>query len=172
MPHERIVANEMRRDNRNIDWQNSSFSVILDTFYDHRNGFLFRQQPTRSALGWPGYGRAQRQQRLEHDLVREIPPFRRGVDVRDVASVQVVALSGGELAALSGKFNDDALIPETREPDGRGVPSIGIDNEDITARLVLPAVADVHRERVVRRVELDQRPDERPCGKRVGRSDT
>ena len=42
---ERIVANEMRRDNRNIEHQNSSFSVILDTFYDHRNGFLFRTNP-------------------------------------------------------------------------------------------------------------------------------
>jgi hypothetical protein len=42
---ERIVANEMRRDNRNIENQNESFSVILDTFYDHRNGFLFRTNP-------------------------------------------------------------------------------------------------------------------------------
>ena len=42
---ERIVANEMRRDNRNIQSQNASFSVILDTFYDRRNGFLFRTTP-------------------------------------------------------------------------------------------------------------------------------
>ena len=42
---ERIVANEMRRDNFNIKGQNASFSVILDTFYDHRNGFLFRTNP-------------------------------------------------------------------------------------------------------------------------------
>ena len=42
---ERIVANEMRRDNRNIENQNAAFSVILDTFYDHRNGFLFRTNP-------------------------------------------------------------------------------------------------------------------------------
>lgn len=41
---ERIVANEMRRDNRNIE-QNAVFSVILDTFYDRRNGFLFRTNP-------------------------------------------------------------------------------------------------------------------------------
>lgn len=39
---ERIVANEMRRDNRNIEFGNSSFAVILDTFYDRRNGFLFQ----------------------------------------------------------------------------------------------------------------------------------
>lgn len=42
---ERIVANEMRRDHRNIQSQNSNFSVIFDTFYDHRNGFLFRTNP-------------------------------------------------------------------------------------------------------------------------------
>lgn len=39
---ERIVANELRRDNRNIENNNDSFAVIFDTFYDHRNGFLFR----------------------------------------------------------------------------------------------------------------------------------
>ena len=42
---ERMVANEMRRDNRNIWSNNESFSVILDTFYDRRNGFLFRTNP-------------------------------------------------------------------------------------------------------------------------------
>lgn len=34
------IGGEMRRDHRNISWQDS-FSVILDTFYDRRNGFLF-----------------------------------------------------------------------------------------------------------------------------------
>ena len=37
---ERLMANEMRRDKHNIAW-GDSFSVILDTFYDRRNGFLF-----------------------------------------------------------------------------------------------------------------------------------
>ena len=37
---ELLMANEMRRDNRNIGW-GDSFSVILDTFYDRRNGVLF-----------------------------------------------------------------------------------------------------------------------------------
>ena len=41
---ERIVANEMRRDSRNLD-NNANFAVILDTFYDHRNGFLFLTNP-------------------------------------------------------------------------------------------------------------------------------
>jgi hypothetical protein len=35
-----FMTNEMRRDQRNIGW-GDSFSVILDTFYDRRNGFLF-----------------------------------------------------------------------------------------------------------------------------------
>ena len=42
---ERIIANEMRRDNRNIEFSGSSFAVILDTFYDRRNGFLFQTNP-------------------------------------------------------------------------------------------------------------------------------
>ncbi|MDE2882060.1 MAG: DUF5916 domain-containing protein [Acidobacteriota bacterium] len=37
---EEFMTNEMRRDNRNIGW-GDSFSVILDTFYDRRNGVLF-----------------------------------------------------------------------------------------------------------------------------------
>ncbi len=41
---ELIVASEMRRDHRNIGW-NDSFSVILDTFHDRRNGFLFHTNP-------------------------------------------------------------------------------------------------------------------------------
>ena len=35
-----VMASEMRRDHRSIGW-NDSFQVILDTFYDRRNGFLF-----------------------------------------------------------------------------------------------------------------------------------
>ncbi len=41
---EKIVANEMRRDNRNI-FNNANFAVIFDTFYDRRNGFLFYTNP-------------------------------------------------------------------------------------------------------------------------------
>ena len=41
---ERIVANEMRRDGRNIT-QNDHFAVILDTFYDRRNAFYFYTNP-------------------------------------------------------------------------------------------------------------------------------
>lgn len=38
---DRIQANELRRDNRNIG-QNDSFSVSLDTFYDRRSGYYFQ----------------------------------------------------------------------------------------------------------------------------------
>ncbi len=41
---ERIMANEMRRDHRNIN-QNQTFTVVLDTFYDRRNGFFFQTNP-------------------------------------------------------------------------------------------------------------------------------
>ncbi len=37
---EREIANEMRRDGQNLI-NNENFGVILDTFYDRRNGFLF-----------------------------------------------------------------------------------------------------------------------------------
>ena len=41
---ERMVANEMRRDN-NLIWRNASFTVVLDTFYDRRNGYAFMTNP-------------------------------------------------------------------------------------------------------------------------------
>ena len=37
---ELLMASEMRRDHRSIGW-NDSFQIVLDTFYDRRNGFLF-----------------------------------------------------------------------------------------------------------------------------------
>jgi len=41
---DREVATEMRRDDNNIA-QNDSISVVLDTFYDRRNGFFFQTSP-------------------------------------------------------------------------------------------------------------------------------
>ncbi len=41
---ERMVANEMRRDNQGI-YQNENFAVVLDTYYDRRNGYLFHVNP-------------------------------------------------------------------------------------------------------------------------------
>ncbi len=41
---ERMVANEMRRDNLGI-FQNENFAVVLDTFYDRRNSYLFHTNP-------------------------------------------------------------------------------------------------------------------------------
>ncbi len=38
---DRIVANEMRRDNGNI-FQNDSVTAVFDTYYDHRSGFFFQ----------------------------------------------------------------------------------------------------------------------------------
>jgi hypothetical protein len=43
-PPERWVANEMRRDTNQLR-QNDTFGVILDTFHDRRNGFLFYTNP-------------------------------------------------------------------------------------------------------------------------------
>ena len=41
---DQIIANEMRRDGRNIR-QNDNFTLTLDTFYDRRNGFFFQTNP-------------------------------------------------------------------------------------------------------------------------------
>ena len=58
---ERIVGNEMRRDNRNI-FENDNFGVAFDTFYNQRTGFFFQTNPLgglRDALvadeGQPNY---------------------------------------------------------------------------------------------------------------------
>ena len=42
---ERLVGNELRRDNQNIFRLNDNFSVSLDTFHDQRNGFMFQTNP-------------------------------------------------------------------------------------------------------------------------------
>ena len=41
----RIVANEMRHDSVNIFNGGDSMTLVLDTFYDHRNGVLFQTNP-------------------------------------------------------------------------------------------------------------------------------
>jgi len=42
---ERLVANEMRRDNTNITMGNDNIAFLLDTFYDRRNAMLFETNP-------------------------------------------------------------------------------------------------------------------------------
>jgi hypothetical protein len=44
----RIVANDMRRDGRNVS-QNDNFDVLLDTFHDRRNGYEFLLNPIGGA---------------------------------------------------------------------------------------------------------------------------
>ncbi len=41
---EKMVINEMRRDNFNI-FQNENVTLVFDTFYDQRNGFFFQTNP-------------------------------------------------------------------------------------------------------------------------------
>jgi hypothetical protein len=42
---DRVVGNELRRDNSNIFQDNDNFSVAIDTFHDKRNGFFFQTNP-------------------------------------------------------------------------------------------------------------------------------
>ncbi len=43
-PEDQWVANEMRRDNMNVV-RNENIAIYFDTFYDHRNAFLFEVTP-------------------------------------------------------------------------------------------------------------------------------
>ncbi|MBI4887310.1 MAG: carbohydrate binding family 9 domain-containing protein, partial [Acidobacteria bacterium] len=42
---DRIVANELRRDNINVFMVNDNISIALDTFYDQRSGVFFQTNP-------------------------------------------------------------------------------------------------------------------------------
>jgi hypothetical protein len=42
---ERIEATELRRDSNNIFFSGDSFTVVLDTLYDRRNGYFFQTNP-------------------------------------------------------------------------------------------------------------------------------
>jgi hypothetical protein len=42
---DRLVANEMRRDNTNLVMGNDNIAFLFDTFYDRRNAFLFEINP-------------------------------------------------------------------------------------------------------------------------------
>jgi hypothetical protein len=42
---ERIIANELRHDSANIFNGGDSITLVLDTFFDHRNGVLFQTNP-------------------------------------------------------------------------------------------------------------------------------
>jgi hypothetical protein len=59
---ERMILTEMRRDNLTI-FQNDSFSFILDTFHDRRNGFLF----IINALGGRVDGEISNERQLNRD---------------------------------------------------------------------------------------------------------
>jgi hypothetical protein len=74
---ERRVANEMRRDTNQLR-QNDTFAVLLDTFHDRRNGYLF----TANAIG--GLGDSQ--------ITDEGPP---NVDWNTVWRVETGEFDGG-----------------------------------------------------------------------------
>ena len=88
---QRIVANEMHRDHRNIN-QNQTFTVVLDTFYDRRNGFFF-QTNLLDALRDAAVT-DERNANNDWNTVWDVKtqPARAGLDARDGDSVQVVAL--------------------------------------------------------------------------------
>ena len=78
-PESEWVANEMRRDNFGI-FRNDSLGILLDTFYDRRNGVEFLVNHDRRPDGWTGHRRAPVQRRLEPDLGDSGGTFRRRLD--------------------------------------------------------------------------------------------
>ena len=75
----RIVANEMRRDNRNI-WLNDNVIVALDTFLDRRTAYFFQTNPLGGVRDGLILDEGHQQLRLEHGLGRPQPESRGGVD--------------------------------------------------------------------------------------------
>ena len=53
-PESEWVVNEMRRDNFNII-QNEYVTVLLDTFYDRRNGIMVTVNPIGGRMDGPGH---------------------------------------------------------------------------------------------------------------------
>lgn len=83
---EREIANEMRRDSNTI-LQNENFGVVLDTFNDKRNGFLFQTTPLaaqrdgtvndeRQNVDWSGVWEVQTQRSNEGWTVEFAIPFK------------------------------------------------------------------------------------------------
>ena len=90
---DRLVANEMRRDNTRIV-RDDNFAWSFDTFYDRRNGYLFEV----SAVGGRIDGQFTNESQLNIDwnpvYGRRGRPVRRRLDDGGGLAVQVAALSG------------------------------------------------------------------------------
>ena len=137
---ERMVANEMRRDNTNISGttRTSPSSSTRST----TGATASSSTPTRSARSATAVitDERRRSTRLEHGLVRQGGPLRRGLDRRDGDPVQVAALprrarrSGASTSAgaCAGRTRCRYL---TRDPGGAGAPR-GISKVSSAATLV------------------------------------
>ena len=64
---ERMVANEMRRDNNNM-FQNEYVGILFDTFYDRRNALVFATTPIGGRADGQITNEKRVQRRLESDL--------------------------------------------------------------------------------------------------------
>ena len=94
---ERIVANDMRRDSTNLR-QNDNFGVVLDTFHDKRNGFLFYVTPVGGMFD--AVTSDERINNADWNTVWEAKStrFAGRLDRRDGDPVQVAALRAGPRA--------------------------------------------------------------------------
>jgi hypothetical protein len=90
---ERMVANEMRRDSNQLR-QNDNFAVLLDTYHDRRNGYIFSANP----IG--GLGDSQ--------VTDESPP---NVDWNTIWSVKTGRFDGGWTIEMAIPFKSLRYAP-------------------------------------------------------------
>ena len=124
-PESRWVANEMRRDNTNVV-RNENVALMFDTYYDHRNGFVFEPSPiggvydasvtNERSPGNPEWNPVWERKvgRFEHGWTAEMAiPLRRCATSRD-RDRSGVSTCGGPSAGRTKNRSSPASFP-TRE---------------------------------------------------------
>ena len=132
---ERMVVNEMRRDNFGI-YQNESVTVVFDTFYDRRNGFMFQTNPL-GALRDQQFGDEGQAINRDWNTVWDVKAstFEQGWIVEIAVPFKSLRYKAGRRSGLEhqysprGQVEERGLLPVPRcavaRPKG-GLPDVGI----------------------------------------------
>ena len=118
------MANELRRDTNQLR-QNDTFGVLLDTFHDRRNGFLFYTNPLGGGRRPGRHRRGQPERRLESGVGRAHRPVRGRLDRRDGHPVQVAALQVRRRPGLGHQHPARHPPQERMDAPDAGVPRVG-----------------------------------------------
>ena len=92
--------------------QNENFTVVIDTFHDRRNGFVFQTNPLGALRD--GYITDERVHNVDWNTVWDVQVARDrpGLDDRDGHPVQVAALSGQRRAGLGHQLPARRAVEE------------------------------------------------------------